>query len=603
MAIQCSCPECDYTYKIVDELAGKKVLCPECKTRFKVKGTQPVRRRRDEERCGDEDDRSRQGPCFVPYQTGATANSLGIASLVLGVLAFIVSLIPLAGLAGVVAGGLGLLLGVSGLCVALVRNGTSIGFSIAGSCLSVLAINIAMFWASLFGAVSKPVSETRKDEYPQVSLLPAVRVKSDMPVKTYKATRPKGPHTFVLSCELSDHYNYHYHGAQATHLSVLMVEPDTWESLRGYVRKDSPEGKKLLEILKDGRKHQLIVNVELDGKASDIVAIIRLRDEKEADEELAMSSTARSAHEAPPVANSDVRGHWDKVGNSERVGAVVIECLQARPASFSCNHWEGWRIHGPMLVVELKLTNTSATKIVKFHGWQEASSIVEDEHSNRYGLIDFGVDFEGFGSGLWSRWNLDPSVNSASIVARNLSLHPGKSYVTYLFCMNPADIAKEARLTLPAKALEGTGTVRMWVPISGNIGKPTDVPASKPAETPTDKARRQEIAETERLKKEQERMVERDHEEILAYMRQNLPVIKNLKNRLWSDPVHGALAADPSKEGNVYRLQGRITRVGSDFKIVTETLNYYFLVKDVSILAWEKADGNYGTLKNLKIRE
>ena len=37
--IQCSCPECDYTYKVADELVGKNVLCPECKTRFEVKGT------------------------------------------------------------------------------------------------------------------------------------------------------------------------------------------------------------------------------------------------------------------------------------------------------------------------------------------------------------------------------------------------------------------------------------------------------------------------------------------------------------------------------------------------------------------------------------
>ncbi len=49
--IQCSCPECDYTYKIADELAGKTVLCPECQTRLKVppvQGSTQGRKRRDE---------------------------------------------------------------------------------------------------------------------------------------------------------------------------------------------------------------------------------------------------------------------------------------------------------------------------------------------------------------------------------------------------------------------------------------------------------------------------------------------------------------------------------------------------------------------------
>jgi hypothetical protein len=120
------------------------------------------------------------------------------------------------------------------------------------------------------------------------------------------------------------------------------------------------------------------------------------------------------------------------------------------------------------------------------------------------------------------------------------------------------------------------------------------------AQEAAEKARREEAAEAERLKKEHGRMIERDHDEILAYMRQNLPVIKNLKNLLWYDPVHGALAADSSKQGKLYRLQGRITKVGSDFKTTTETLNYYFLVQNLSILAWEKSYGDYGTLKKLK---
>jgi hypothetical protein len=42
MPIQCKCPECGYRYKIADDLAGKTVLCPECRTRFKPKGIPPA---------------------------------------------------------------------------------------------------------------------------------------------------------------------------------------------------------------------------------------------------------------------------------------------------------------------------------------------------------------------------------------------------------------------------------------------------------------------------------------------------------------------------------------------------------------------------------
>jgi hypothetical protein len=45
-------------------------------------------------------------------------------------------------------------------------------------------------------------------------------------------------------------------------------------------------------------------------------------------------------------------------------------------------------------------------------------------------------------------------------------LHPGKTYITYLFAKQPADVSKEARLTLSSKALGGEGTVRLKVPIA-----------------------------------------------------------------------------------------------------------------------------------------
>lgn len=60
-------------------------------------------------------------------------SSLGIASLILGVVAFAICWIPLLGMLGIPLSGLGLLLGIVGTIVAVVRRGSGIGFPIAGA--------------------------------------------------------------------------------------------------------------------------------------------------------------------------------------------------------------------------------------------------------------------------------------------------------------------------------------------------------------------------------------------------------------------------------------------------------------------------------------
>ncbi|MBW3598548.1 MAG: hypothetical protein KY475_14910 [Planctomycetes bacterium] len=80
------------------------------------------------------------------------AHSLGIASLVLGVLAFFVCWMPFIGLG---FGGLGLLLGVGGLVLAITRKGSGIGFSIAGTAVSSVATVVGIvFMTGLFGMFS-----------------------------------------------------------------------------------------------------------------------------------------------------------------------------------------------------------------------------------------------------------------------------------------------------------------------------------------------------------------------------------------------------------------------------------------------------------------
>lgn len=82
---------------------------------------------------------------IIVQQPSRAAHSLGIAALVIGVLSFFVCWIPFLGIA---ISGLGLLLGLGGLVLAVVRRGSGVGFSIAGSGLSALSLFICLVWTA-----------------------------------------------------------------------------------------------------------------------------------------------------------------------------------------------------------------------------------------------------------------------------------------------------------------------------------------------------------------------------------------------------------------------------------------------------------------------
>jgi hypothetical protein len=76
-------------------------------------------------------------------QPSQAAHSLGIASLVVSIVSLLTCWLPLIG--GVISG-LGFLLGLAGLIVAMVRRGSGVGFAIAGTTLSALSLFICLVW-------------------------------------------------------------------------------------------------------------------------------------------------------------------------------------------------------------------------------------------------------------------------------------------------------------------------------------------------------------------------------------------------------------------------------------------------------------------------
>ena len=105
------------------------------------------------------------GPPTVQVQTQPTrSNSLGIASLILGILAFLICWIPFVAIVSMPLSGLGLLLGIIGLVLALTRAGYGVGFSIAGSSVSVLALLIASVMGfGMFAATSDVISNITEE--------------------------------------------------------------------------------------------------------------------------------------------------------------------------------------------------------------------------------------------------------------------------------------------------------------------------------------------------------------------------------------------------------------------------------------------------------
>src|SRR5438874_343967 len=71
----------------------------------------------------------------------------GIASRSVGAAGLVIGMIPCIGFfPGLVAGGIGLVLGIVGLIVAMTQQGRGVAFPIAGAATSVVALLVTVFW-------------------------------------------------------------------------------------------------------------------------------------------------------------------------------------------------------------------------------------------------------------------------------------------------------------------------------------------------------------------------------------------------------------------------------------------------------------------------
>jgi hypothetical protein len=103
-------------------------------------------------------------------------------------------------------------------------------------------------------------------------------------LRTFIIQRPKGATRFRLQCELATHYHGEFFDCKDTHYSVLLKQEDPIELAHGFIAKNSAEGRKLFELLKDGRRHEVTLEFQnvgpygqpLDRPTFKVVSITRV---------------------------------------------------------------------------------------------------------------------------------------------------------------------------------------------------------------------------------------------------------------------------------------------------------------------------------------
>ncbi len=93
---------------------------------------------------------------------------MGVASLVLGILAIIVCWVPCVGWCAIVPGILGIILGGVGIAKAA-KKGTGKGCAVAGLVMSIIATAFSIFWVFVIGAGASAVADGVLDAQHEIS--------------------------------------------------------------------------------------------------------------------------------------------------------------------------------------------------------------------------------------------------------------------------------------------------------------------------------------------------------------------------------------------------------------------------------------------------
>ncbi|MCA9042271.1 MAG: hypothetical protein KDA65_18105, partial [Planctomycetaceae bacterium] len=172
--IQFSCPQCGHTMKVPDEAAGKRGKCKNCGEAMRVPHQEPTAMARKPERLpeiitDDEPLPARRRPkrtrreapsvSVEVYQERPASNSLGIAALVMGIIALFTCWLPIV---SIPVGGIGLILSGIGFVMAITRKGSGIGYSIAGGTLNGIGLVVPILMLGFFGLFADAIDQAQE---------------------------------------------------------------------------------------------------------------------------------------------------------------------------------------------------------------------------------------------------------------------------------------------------------------------------------------------------------------------------------------------------------------------------------------------------------
>ena len=86
-------------------------------------------------------------------------------------------------------------------------------------------------------------------------------VYNPMTFKAMNAQKPTFAQKFRVFAELGNYYNYEFRDSQYYFYSINLVESGGHDRLHGYIKKDSKDGARIYELLKDGESHPVIVKI------------------------------------------------------------------------------------------------------------------------------------------------------------------------------------------------------------------------------------------------------------------------------------------------------------------------------------------------------
>ena len=97
----------------------------------------------------------------------------------------------------------------------------------------------------------------------------------------FQAQRSRKPQIFRVWAKLTSYYNFDYNDAEKTHQSIELRDKNR-ALLTGYIRRTTPTAPALLEVLKDGDSHPVIVELRYlsDSGETSVVEIERFLAER-----------------------------------------------------------------------------------------------------------------------------------------------------------------------------------------------------------------------------------------------------------------------------------------------------------------------------------